>query len=116
MSRAFRTHPKHPALAHLVRLHADLSGQIDATRKEAKRLAEARAHVEAVIKMFDPAYNVNRIPGRQHYRRNKWFPRGGVLRAVFDVLKRAKGPMTTRAIVDQILAERGETDAERPEK
>jgi len=113
MSRAFRTHPKHPAVAHLVRLHADLSGQIDASRKEAKRLADARAHVEAVIKMFDPAYNVNRIPGRRHYRRNKWFKRGTMMRAVFEVLKRADGPLTARQVVDEILAERGVTDAAR---
>jgi hypothetical protein len=53
MSRAFKANPDHPAVDYLVRLHADLGGQIDANRQEAKRLTEAMGHVEAVIKLFD---------------------------------------------------------------
>ena len=58
MPHAFKANPDHPAVAYLVRLHADLGGRILENRKEAKRLAESMKHVEAVIRLFDLAYDV----------------------------------------------------------
>ncbi len=106
MPRAYQISPDHPAVDYLVRLHGDLGGQIDSNRKEAKPLAEAMKHVEAVIKLFDPAYNVSRIAMRRRNRKNKWFPRGTMVRAMFDVLKAAEGPLTTREITVRVLAAR----------
>jgi hypothetical protein len=40
------------------RLHAELGGKILDNRQEAERLGEQMMHVEAVIKMLDPAYNL----------------------------------------------------------
>ena len=54
----FNAHPKHPAVPYLVRLHADLGGQIKANQTEAVRLADAMKHVEAVIKIYDPEFSV----------------------------------------------------------
>jgi hypothetical protein len=45
----------------LVKLHGELGGRRLANRKEDKRLAEAMKHVEAVIRLFNPAYDVRRI-------------------------------------------------------
>jgi hypothetical protein len=61
MPKQFNPHPKHPAVGFLVQLHADLGGKIEKTRQEAKRLAEDMKHVEAVIRMFAPDYDVRRI-------------------------------------------------------
>ena len=41
MALGFNAHPKHPAVAYLVRLHADIGGRIKVNRKEAERLADA---------------------------------------------------------------------------
>ena len=58
MPHAFKATPDHPAVDYLVRLHADLGGQIQANKAEAARLAEAMKYVEAVIQLFNPDFNV----------------------------------------------------------
>jgi hypothetical protein len=108
MPRAFKVYPKHPAVTFLANLHADLGGRIQANRKEGERLASDMKHVEAVIRMFDPAYNVRAISVRRRNQRNRWFKRGTMFRAVLDVLKAADGPLTVREIVLRLLASKGE--------
>ena len=106
MPHAFKANPDHPAVAYLVRLHADLGGKILENRKEAKRLAEAMQHVEAVIRLFDPAYNVTRIAARRRYKGNGIFKRGTILRHALDVLRKAQEPLTAREITEHLLAGR----------
>ena len=54
-------------------------------------------HVEAVIKMLDPAYNLARITVKRR-QPNKWFKRGTTYRRAVDVLRTATRPMTTPEI------------------
>jgi hypothetical protein len=107
MSRAFKANPDHPAVDYLIRLHADLGGQIDANRKEMKRLTESMRHVEAVIKLFDPGYNLRTIAARRRKRVNAWFKQGTLYRAVLDVLKAATEPLAPKAIAERMLQARG---------
>ncbi len=109
MPHAFKANPDHPAVDYLVRLHADLGGKILENRKEAKRLAESMKHVEAVIRLFDPAYNVTRIAARRRYKTNGLFRRGTIIRHALDVLRKAQGPLTAREITERMLAARGAT-------
>ena len=110
MPHAFKANPDHPAVDYLVRLHADLGGRILESRKEAKRLAESMKHVEAVIRLFDPAYDTRRISVRRRYKGNPWFKRGTLLRHALDVLRKAQGPLTAREITERMLAARGVTN------
>jgi len=107
MPHAFKATADHPAVDYLVRLHADLGGRILENRKEAKRLAESMCHVEHVIRLFDPAYNVTRIAARRRYKGNGIFKRGTILRHALDVLRKAQGPLTAREITERMLAVRG---------
>ena len=107
MPHAFEAHPDHPAIDYLVRLHADLGGKIWENKKEAERLAEAMKHVEAVIKLFDPNYNVRRISIRRRYKGNKWFKRGTLFRHAADTLRKAQQPMTARQIAEHMLTVKG---------
>lgn len=111
MPLAFKANPDHPAVAYLVRLHSDLGGRILENRKEAKRLAESMKHVEAVIRLFDPAYDTRRISVRRRYKGNAWFKRGTLLRHALDVLRKVQGPLTAREITAAMLATRGVTSA-----
>jgi hypothetical protein len=64
-------------------------------------------HVEVVIKLFDPDFNVRRISVRRRYKGNPWFKRGTLFRHAVDALRKAKGPMTARQIAEEILAAKG---------
>ena len=68
MPRAFKVYPKHPAVAFLVNLHADLGGRIKDAKKQAERLAEDMKHVEAMIRLFDPAHDIRRIAVKRRNR------------------------------------------------
>jgi hypothetical protein len=111
MAPQFKAHPAHPAVDYLVRLHADIGGRIKANREEADRLAEDMRHVEAVLKMFDPTFNVRAISARRRVQGNPWFKRGTLFRQALDVLRSATGPLTAKEITDAVLASKGIKDA-----
>lgn len=94
----------------LEQLHAELGGKILDNKAEAKRLAAAMVHVEAVLKMLQPGYDVRPIAVRRR-KPNPWFKRGAVWRAVLDMLRVAEGPLTTRQITARMLATKGVTNA-----
>jgi hypothetical protein len=103
MPHAFKATPGHPAVAYLVRLHADLGGQIKVNKAEAKRLAEAMLHVEAVIKLYDPDFNVRGISVRRRAQGNPWFKRGTMFRHALDAMRKATGSLTVREITDAVM-------------
>jgi hypothetical protein len=81
MPKAFEAKPDNIAVAQLVNLHADLGGKLLACEAQASRLASDMRHVEAVIRMFDPAYDVRRIAVKRRQKKNPWFKRGHMFRA-----------------------------------
>jgi hypothetical protein len=90
----------------LERLHAELGGQILENREEAQRLAGQMLHVEAVIKMLDPTYNLRRISVKRRTP-NPRFKRGTIYRRAMDVLRTATEPMTAREVAERALAAAG---------
>ena len=97
MPHAFSANPNHPAVSiTLFGCTPIWAGKILENRKEAKRLADAMMHVEAVIRLFDPAYQAGRIAARRRYKGNGVFKRGTILRSALDVLRKAQGPLTAR--------------------
>jgi hypothetical protein len=111
MPHAFKAHPGHPVVDYLVRLHADLGGQIKANQAEAVRLAEAMKHVEAVLKLYDPEYSVRSISIRRRVQGNPWFRRGTMFRYALDALRKAAAPMTVAELTRAVMAERSIKDA-----
>ena len=96
-----------PAVFALKRLHAQLGGEIQDNRREAKRLAEAMKHVEAVLKMLAPSFNVSTIASRRRYKQHSPFKRGGGTRRMMDILRTAPGPMTSSQVAEAILRAAG---------
>jgi hypothetical protein len=76
-----------PAIQTLERLHAELGGKILENRQQAENLGQQMMHVEAVIKMLDPAYNLTRITVKRR-QANRWFKRDTIYRKALDVPRR----------------------------
>ena len=60
-----------PAIATLERLHMELGGKLLENRQMAQELGEQMLHIEAVIKMLDPTYNLRRIAVKRR-KSNPW--------------------------------------------
>ena len=60
--------------------------------------------VEAVLKMFDPDYNVRAISARRRVTGDPWSKRGTLFRVALDVLRAAPKAISVRQIADAILA------------
>jgi DNA-binding protein H-NS len=63
-------------------------------------------HVEADIKMLDPAYNLGKIAVKRR-KPNKWFKRGTLYRRALDVLRTTTEAMTASEIAAAILTAEG---------
>jgi hypothetical protein len=103
MPHAFKATPNHPAVAYLVRLHADIGGKLLENKKEATRLASSMLAVEHVIKLFDPDFNPRTISARRRQKTNPWFKRCTLFREALGVLRTATGPLTVAEITAAVL-------------
>lgn len=96
----------------LEQLHAELGGKILQNKEEAERLAQDMRHVEAVLKMLDPNYNVRRIAVRRR-KPNPYFKRGTIFRSVLEILRTAQEPLTAAELTKRLLASKGVSDPPR---
>ena len=110
MRRPTRDPYTRPAINTLERLYSELGGQIVENKEEAQRLARQMLHIEAVIKLLDPTFNLRRIAVKRR-KPNPWFKRGTVYRRAVDVLRTATEPMTAGQIAAAILTKEGIEDA-----
>lgn len=91
--------PRSPAVDYLVRLHADIGGRILDNQKQAQKLADDMKSVEAVIRMFDPAFHIAEIAPRRRVTGNAWFKRGSLFRHGLEALRKADKPLSARDIL-----------------
>jgi len=84
------------------RFRVELAGQISQTRAALRQLIIDLDHIDAAIRLVDPAYDVTgirqNIPSAAHRA-----IRGDLTRATLD----APGPMTTKELARHVMAERG---------
>lgn len=91
----------------LVAKRSELSGQIEYCMQEIKRMAADLRHLDAAIKLFDPAYDLRTIRVRQHRKRNVYFKQGECARLVLVVLREAGSVMSTEAVALAVLKKKG---------
>jgi hypothetical protein len=63
-------------------------------------------HVEAVVKMLQPGFNVASNAAKRCNKSNPSFKRGTLFRSAVDVLRRAAVPMTAREIAEALIADK----------
>jgi len=71
-----------------------------------QQLVEHRAsltHLDATMRLFDPELRPEEIRPRQRRNCNAWFRPGECLRLIYDVLRDAPAPVTTRELAEQIV-------------
>jgi hypothetical protein len=96
------------ALAALVRKRAELAGDIEAGLARIARQRAELVHLDAVIRLLDPAAEPEAI--RPKIPRNNgcdWFGRGELARMAFDALRGAPKPLSAVDIARTVLARKG---------
>ena len=82
---------------------AELSGTL---RQLEQQLAQQRtnlAHLDATMRLFDPEIRPKDIRPRQLRAHNAWFRPGECLRLIYDELREATQPATTRELAERIM-------------
>lgn len=94
----------------LVRRRAELAGEADALKGRLARIATDLGHLDATIRLFNPDYDLGAIRPKR-VRVGDAASRGEMSRAVLRVLRQTAEPMTTAAVVAEVMTGRG-TDAQ----
>ena len=82
---------------------AELTGML---RQLEQQLVEQRAnlaHVDATMRLFDPDIRPKDIRPKQPRTRNAWFRPGECLRLIYNELREATQPVTTRELAERIM-------------
>lgn len=91
---------------------ARLDGEIKARRYQISRLGMEMAHVDAVIRMFAPGYDVEKIATKRSFGKNPaGVPKGTGSRHTLSVLREAGAPLTANEIAGRVLAKLGKEDS-----
>ena len=86
---------------------AELAGIL---RQLEQQLAQQRAnlaHLDATMRLFDPQIRPSDIHPKQPRARNVWFRPGECLRLIYDQLREATQPATTRELAERIMRRKG---------
>ena len=100
-------------LGGLARLRAELTGEANILKAQLARIAGAIAQLDAVIRLFDPAYDVDGIKPKRPQAVDSAV-RGDMARFVLGALREAAVPLTVAALTQRLMAERQMDSADLP--
>ena len=96
-------------ISALVNKRARLDGEIQMRRYQISRLEMELAHIDAVIRMFQPGYDVSKIATKRSIQRSKaGTVKGSGTREALTILRESGEPLSCRDIAERILAKRKE--------
>jgi hypothetical protein len=87
----------------LERKYAHLLGCQKRLRYPSLSLTADLAHIEAVMRLFDPSWDKAGVRPIIPYTPSRWRKKGLGMRTTIEILKRADTPLTTREIATQVL-------------
>jgi hypothetical protein len=82
---------------------AELAGIVSQLERQLGQQQANLAHLDATIRLFDPDIRPNTIRPKQQRARSAWFRPGECLRLIYDELRDAVQPMTTRELAERIM-------------
>jgi hypothetical protein len=82
---------------------AELAGILLQLEQQLVQQRADLAHLDATMRLFDPEIRPNDIRPKQPRARNVWFRPGECLRLIYDALREATQPVTTRGLAERIM-------------
>lgn len=82
---------------------AELAGMLRQLEQQLGQQRVNLAHVDATMRLFDPDIRPKDIRPKQPRERNAWFRQGECLRLIYDELREATQPVTTRELAERIM-------------
>jgi hypothetical protein len=82
---------------------AELAGILRQLEQQLVQQREDLAHLDATMRLFDPEIRPKDIRPKQPRTRNVWFRPGECLRLIYDALREATQPVTTRELAERIM-------------
>jgi hypothetical protein len=82
---------------------AELAGILRQLEQHLVQQRADLAHLDATMRLFDPEIRPKDIRPKQLRTRNVWFRPGECLRLIYDALREATQPVTTRELAERIM-------------
>jgi hypothetical protein len=82
---------------------AELAGVLRQLEQQLGQQRADLAHLDATMRLFNPDLRPNDIGAKQPRARNAWFRPGECLRLIYDELREAPQPLTTRELAERIM-------------
>jgi hypothetical protein len=82
---------------------AELAGILRQLEQQLVKQRASLAHLDATMRLFDPAIRPDDIRPKRSRARNVWFRPGECLRLIYDELREATQPVTTRELAERIM-------------
>jgi hypothetical protein len=82
---------------------AELAGIVRQLEQQLMRQRTNLAHLDATMRLFDPDIQPKQIRPKQPRARSVWFRPGECLRLIYDELRDAAQPITTRELAERIM-------------
>jgi hypothetical protein len=82
---------------------AELAGLISQFERQLSHQRADLAHLDSTLRLFDPTIRLSEIRPRRRDVRKTWFRRGECLRLIYDALREAGQPITTRDLSERIM-------------
>ena len=90
-------------ISSLSNKRAELAGIVSQLERQLGQQQANLAQLDATIRLFDPNVRPGRIRPKQQRARSVWFRPGECQRLIYDELRDAAQPMTTRQLAEQIM-------------
>jgi hypothetical protein len=79
------------AVNALRNMRSRIAGEIEMHSREIDRLRAELVHIDATMRLFDPATDPDDIPALRRYpRRTEWFARGEVTQRIYEAFRDAE--------------------------
>src|SRR5271165_3275057 len=82
---------------------AELAGLVGQLEKQLVQQRANLTHLDATMQLFDPDIRPQEIRPKQPRERSAWFRQGECLRLIYDELRDAAQPVTTRELAERIM-------------